>query len=144
MGGNASRDGTQESVAALAGESATGGGVLPGIDVDSGVRFSRRRFISYASRVGIALAAVPGAVVGWAPSAEAISNCAPGTQGEVTPNRCAISCFGHCSNYFSYCNCNPTHPGVCYKACNCLSYCGAAQAVVVCSHWKGIGCCRYC
>lgn len=117
---------------------------LPGIQLVTARKLSRRRFVSYASRVGIALAAVPGVLVGWAPSAEAISNCAPGTYHEVTPNRCRTSCIGHCSNYFSYCSCNTVHPGVCFQACNCLSYCGAARAVVVCHNWRGVGCCQYC
>jgi hypothetical protein len=144
MGSFQTRDGTAESASAEPGREPPDDVGLAGIELAEGKVFNRRRFMSYASRVGIVLAAVPGALVGWTPSAEAISNCAPGTQHTVTTNRCRTSCIGTCSRYFSYCSCNRVHPGVCFQACNCLAYCSPARAVVVCSNWRGTGCCQYC
>jgi hypothetical protein len=104
---------------------------------------TRRQAMVGASRVGVAVAAVLGGVVGFSPSAEAAVNCIPGTKQGVTPGKCVLSGAGLCDPDVS----------TCPKAdfgCRCFLYCSPARAVCVCyngppGHYHiGWGCCVYC
>lgn len=100
-----------------------------------------------ATQVTVGVATVTGALVRFAPSAEAISSCIPGTSHKYS---CSQACIGKCSAYYSFCYFyifGYTGTKLPFL-CNCLQYCVYARAVCTCKLTDGYGhgtcCCAYC
>ncbi len=107
---------------------------------------TRRTLVSRAVQIGVGVAALTGGVVGFTPTAEAVS-CIPGSSHRVT---CSQACVGACTTAESECvykiagYTGYKYPFICF----CYNYCSPARAVCTCNTTGGYGtgtsCCKYC
>lgn len=108
------------------------------------VELTRRKFTSNVARLGVLVAGISGALVGFAPSAQALINCVPGSKARLAgAGSCNESCIGPCARYFSQCTYN-SKTGHKFT-CQCNYYCVyKAKAVVKCMSSGSYGCCVEC
>lgn len=124
------------------------GPALPeGIRRVSKIELTRRKFVSRSMKVGLGVAAVTGGLIGFAPSADALS-CLTGSSETI--GSCSQSCVGRCSYEYSSCVYLITgYTGTEVPwICQCLNYCYAAKAACQCKLTDGYGsglcCCVAC
>lgn len=107
------------------------------------VELTRRRFAAKTAKLGILVATISGGIVGFAPSAEAVVNCIPGTRHLLAgPGSCNTSCIGPCAYHETCCNYDTRETDL--FCCYCLICYYPSRPVVKCLHSGSYGCCVAC